>query len=78
MSEAAPLLSLTEKTSGSSTTEMELGDVVLRAGAVLLAATSAGSSVNGSAAMKLPTADEAKGLGTGQTDYGAFPLPAVL
>jgi hypothetical protein len=72
VSVTAPLLSLTEKTSGSSTTETGLGDVVLRAGAVLLTETSGGLSINGAAAVKLPTADEAKGLGTGQTDFGVF------
>jgi len=68
----APILSLTEKTGGSSATETGLGDVVLRAGAVLLAETSGGLSINGAAAVKLPTADETKGLGTGQTDFGVF------
>lgn len=68
----APLLSLTQKTGGSSATETGLGDVVVRVGAVLLSETRFGFSVSGSAAAKLPTADEAKGLGTGQTDYGVF------
>ena len=72
VSVTVPILSLTEKTSGSSTTETGLGDVVVRAGAVLLAENCAGLSINGAAAVKLPTADEAKRLGTGQTDYGVF------
>ncbi len=72
VSVTAPLLSLTTKTRGSSTTETGLGDVVLRAGAVLLPETSGGSSISSAVAVKRPTADEAKGLGTGQTDYGVF------
>lgn len=72
VSATAPLLSLALKTSGSSETETGLGDVILRAGALLLRETSGGSSISCAAAVKLPTADDAKGLGTGQTDYGVF------
>ena len=72
VSATAPVLSLTHKTSGSSTTETGLGDVILRAGAVFLPETNGGSSISGSAAVKLPTADEERALGTGETDYGGF------
>lgn len=67
-----PYLSLTNKTSGVNSTESGLGDIIVRAGAVLFPENAAGFSVNGSVAVKLPTADETKGLGTGETDYGAF------
>ncbi len=67
-----PYLSLTNETGGVSATESGIGDVILRGGAVLLPEGSGGLSVNGSLALKLPTADETKGLGTGETDYGAF------
>jgi hypothetical protein len=72
VSVTAPFLSLTQKTAGTSTTETGFGDVVVRAGAVLLAETSGGLSVSGTGALKLPTADEARGLGTGKADYGGF------
>lgn len=72
VSVTAPLLSLTLDTSGVRSTETGLGDVVLRAGAVLVPETGGGSSVSGAIAVKLPTADEANGLGSGETDYGVF------
>ena len=72
VSVTASFLSLTQKTAGASTTETGLGDLILRAGAVLLPETGGGLSISGAAAVKLPTADEAKGLGTGQSDYGGF------
>jgi hypothetical protein len=68
----APYLALSNETSGVRNTESGLGDIIVRAGAVLFPENSAGFSVNGSVAVKLPTADETKGLGTGETDYGAY------
>ena len=68
----APYLSLTNKTSGVNHTENGLGDIIVRAGAVLFPENAVGFSVYGSVAVKLPTADETRGLGTGETDYGAF------
>lgn len=67
-----PYLSLTNETAGVSTTESGIGDIILRGGAVLLPESSGGLSINGSLALKVPTADETKALGTGETDYGAF------
>ena len=67
-----PYLSLRNETGGVSSTESGIGDIIIRGGAVLLPEGSGGLSVNGSLALKLPTADETKGLGTGETDYGAF------
>jgi len=65
-----PYLSLTAPTAGQSTTQSGVGDVVARGGRELAAGTS--WSLYGALAVKLPTADEARGLGTGETDLGAF------
>lgn len=74
VSVAIPYLFL--ETSGSQAgmmnTESGVGDVILRGGRVLVPENKSGFSLDGSLALKLPTADEAKGLGTGETDYGAF------
>ncbi len=67
-----PYLSLTNKTAGQSTTESGIGDIILRGGRALVPEGESGLSLYGSLAVKLPTADENKGLGTGKTDYGAF------
>jgi hypothetical protein len=67
-----PYLSLTNETNGVRNTERGLGDIIVRGGAVLFPENAAGFSVNGSVAVKLPTADETKGLGTGETDFAAF------
>lgn len=72
VSVTAPLLSLNQKTDGSSTTESGIGDVILRAGAVLLQETGGGLSINCAAAVKAPTADETRGLVTGEEDFGGF------
>ena len=53
-------------------TETGLGDLYLRAGRRLLPPTDGGTSVYGSAALKVPTADEDAGLGTGEPDAGGF------
>jgi hypothetical protein len=67
-----PYLFLDVKTAGVSNTESGVGDIILRGGAVLVPEAATGFSLDGSLAVKLPTADEAKGLGTGETDYGGF------
>lgn len=67
-----PYLSLTNETSGIRTTERGLGDIIVRAGAVLFPENATGFAANGSVAAKLPTADETRGLGTGETDFAAF------
>lgn len=67
-----PYMSLTNETGGVSTTESGIGDIILRGGMVFVPETERGLSINGSLALKLPTADETKGLGTGETDYGAL------
>lgn len=66
-----PLLRLSEESAGVKETESGLGDIVLRGGRSLW--RSAGTSeLYGALAVKLPTADDDAGLGTGATDVGAF------
>jgi len=65
-----PFLFLTSKTAGLTDTEEGLGDIILRGGMVLVPEHGSGFSLTGSLAVKVPTADEKKGLGTGETDYG--------
>lgn len=72
MSVTIPYLFLTNETTGQTATEEGIGDIILRGGMVLVPQTESGFSVTGSLAVKLPTADENKGLGTGETDYAAF------
>ena len=72
VSVTVPYLSLTNETGSVSTTESGIGDIILRGGRVLVPEGESGLSLYGSLAVKLPTADENKGLGTGETDYGAF------
>jgi hypothetical protein len=56
----------------NSTTETGIGDIIVRGAHVLLPEGKKGVSLDGSVAVKLPTADDTKGLGTGEADYGAF------
>jgi hypothetical protein len=67
-----PYLSLTNETAGQTVTENGIGDVILRGGMVVVPETENGISFSASIALKLATADENKGLGTGETDYGGF------
>lgn len=48
------------------------GDITLRAGLELLSNTSQTDNLYGSVAVKLPTADETDGMGTGEMDVGGF------
>ena len=66
---SAPYLFLSDDNGGQSN---GLGDIVLRGGRALIPEGSTGVSLHGALALKLPTADETRGLGTGETDYGAF------
>ncbi len=72
LSVAVPYLYLSSKTGGASTSESGMGDVILRGGRVFIPEGGVGFSLDGALAVKLPTADKNKGLGTGETDYGAF------
>lgn len=67
-----PYLSLTNKTAGLSSTEDGIGDIILHGGMVLVQETESGFSLTGSLAVKIPIADENKGLGTGEADYAGF------
>jgi hypothetical protein len=67
-----PYLFLSNSSGGSTSSESGIGDIILRGGRVLVPEGKSGFSLDGALAVKLPTADEAKGLGTGETDYGAF------
>jgi len=67
-----PYLTLQSESGTTRQTENGIGDIIVRAGAVLFPESAGGFTLNGSLAIKLPTADETKGLGTGETDYGAF------
>lgn len=49
-----------------------IGNVIVRGGRVLVPDGDGGFSLDGSLAIKLPTADKGKGFGTGEADYGAF------
>lgn len=55
---------------GGSTSESGLGDVVAQEEVFFLAGTARRPWVSGILRLKMPTADEAKGLGSGETDYG--------
>ncbi|MFQ5878465.1 MAG: transporter [Acidobacteriota bacterium] len=55
---------------GGSTTESGLGDIVLRDDFFFLPGGARGPWVYASLRLKLPTADETRGLGTGELDYG--------
>ena len=72
MSITIPYLLLSNETAGVIGTEEGVGDVILRGGMVLLPETESGVSLIGSVAVKAPTADENKGLGTGEADYAGF------
>ena len=69
-----PYLFLSSGSGGSSMMNMQsgIGDIILRGGVVLVPEGPAGFSVDSSLGVKLPTADETMGLGTGETDHGAF------
>lgn len=65
-----PYLHLSERDGGASASGV--GDVVLRGSRVIVPETASGFSLDGALAVKFPTADESRGLGTGEADYGAF------
>ena len=67
-----PYLFLSNNGGGVTNSESGIGDINLRGGRVLLPEGRGGFSIDGSLSVKLPTADKNKGLGTGETDYGAF------
>ena len=67
-----PLLRLERSGSGPSSRDQGLGDAVVRGLFRFLPETEDGWSLDGQAALKLANGDDAKGLGTGRTDFGGF------
>jgi len=72
LSVTVPYLILPENGGGVKKTQNGPGDIIMRGGLELLPEGLGGFSLGGSLAAKLPTADQEKGLGTGEADYGAF------
>lgn len=72
LSVSVPYLSLREETGALNTSSSGVGDVVLQAGHTLMPDQGSGTSLYGTLGIKVPTANEARGLGTGETDYGGF------
>jgi hypothetical protein len=67
-----PYLFLSSESQSGTKDTSGIGDIILRGDRVLVVETSNGFSLDGALALKLPTADDTKGLGTGQMDFGAF------
>ncbi|MBI1753850.1 MAG: hypothetical protein HY014_09205 [Acidobacteria bacterium] len=67
-----PTLQVTREEGGVVTRDRGLGDVLLRGTVLLWPENEAGWSLDGTGVVKLPTASESAGLGTGRTDGGGF------
>ncbi len=67
-----PYLSLSQEGGGFSSRDWGLGDLVARGAYRFLPETDEGWSLDGQGALKASTASEARGLGTGRTDFGGF------
>lgn len=67
-----PVLRLEERGGGLSDAATGVGDVLLRAVRRLVPETESGFAFDGGLAIKLPTANSDKGLGTGRADAGGF------
>ena len=67
-----PFLRLTREGGGISSQDQGIGDVVVRGIYRFLPENEDGWSLDGEGAVKLPTASDTKGLGTGRTDVGGF------
>lgn len=67
-----PVLRLEGKGGGVDYSAAGLGDILLRGVHRFVPETSTGYSLDGGLALKLPTANSDKGLGTGRTDAGGF------
>ncbi len=68
------LLSLQSKGTRGDATETGLGDVLIHGSRKFISEKTAGFTLSGGLAVKLPTADKKKGLGTGEPDFGGFLL----
>lgn len=69
---SVPFLRLERSGGGASSKDQGLGDGIVRGLYRFLPETEDGWSLDGQAAVKLATGNDAKGLGTGRTDFGAF------
>jgi hypothetical protein len=69
---SVPVLRLRNQGGGEDDASTGLGDVLVRGVRRVLPVTASGRSLDASAALKLPTASSAKGLGTGHLDLGGF------
>lgn len=69
---SVPFLRLAREGGGTSTQDQGLGDIVARGMYRFLPETEDGWSLDGVGALKLPTANDTKGLGTGRSDAGIF------
>lgn len=67
-----PYLKVSRSGGGISSSDQVLGDVVVRGAYRFLPETEDGWSLDGLGAIKLPTASDTKGLGTGRSDAGVF------
>jgi hypothetical protein len=67
-----PYLFLSNESQSGTQSTSGIGDIIIRGNRLLVDEKSSGFSLDGALAVKLPTADETKGLGTGEPDFGAF------
>jgi hypothetical protein len=67
-----PYLFLSSESQSGTNNTSGIGDIIIRGDRVLVDEKLSGFSLDGALAVKLPTADDTKGLGTGETDFGAF------
>jgi len=67
-----PYLSVTSDDGDQVRSEGGIGDIILRGGMALVKEGRSGFSIDTALAVKFPTAEENKGLGTGEMDFGAF------
>lgn len=67
-----PVLSLDAQGGGVDSSATGLGDILIRGVHRFVPETASGYSFDGGLALKLPTANSDKGLGTGRTDVGGF------
>lgn len=67
-----PYFSLNREGGGLSAQDHGIGDVLARGAYRFLPENEGGWSLDGMGAVKLPTASDTKGLGTGRTDAGGF------
>ena len=67
-----PFLRLDAQGGGQDVSNAGLGDILIRGIHRFVPETASGSAFDGGVALKLPTANSDKGLGTGRTDFGGF------